>query len=138
MKKLRKAFTREQNQAQKRNRMHPNKFFKECDLRTDVDFVEVFDTDLKEKLENIHPKNFIKTRVTMPVYKIAVEFYTNNGNYRTAEKYAVFDSSSDDEYADMWLDMFVADYNSENPQHRMNDPKILSVEKICDAVLPIG
>lgn len=118
--------------------MHPKDFFKECNLRTDMDFVEVFDKSLKEKLQNVHPKNFIKTKIIMPVYKIKIAFYTNSRNYRITEKYAVFDSSSDDEYADMWLDMFVTDYNSENPQHRMNDPKILNVEKICDAVLPIG
>lgn len=118
--------------------MHPSNFFKECNLRTDTSFVEIFDEDLRKRLQEIHPKNFLKTRITMPVYRIKIEYHTNSGSYRIAEKYAVFDSSVDDEYADMWLDMFVTDYNTENPQHRMNDPKILSVEKICDAVLPIG
>ena len=42
--------------------MHPNKFFKETNLRTGIDTFEIFDGDLKQKLSELHPLNFIKTK----------------------------------------------------------------------------
>ena len=99
--------------------MHPNRFFDECSIRSGVDTVEIFDEELRSKLRNIHPKNFIKTRIELPTY-------------------AVFNSKDDNEYSDFWLDMFVQDYNNENPDHPMKDCKILDMKYIGDAVLPIG
>ena len=52
--------------------MHPSKFFKECSIRTGIDVVEVYDENLKEKLKNVHPKNFLKTQIALPVYKITI------------------------------------------------------------------
>ena len=45
--------------------MHPNRFFDECSIRSGVDTVEVFDEELRAKLKNTHPKNFIKTRIEL-------------------------------------------------------------------------
>lgn len=118
--------------------MHPSKFFDECSLRTDIDTIEIFDSDLKEKLKNVHPKNFLKTKIMLPVYQINLSYLTDCGNYKTVDRYAVMDSSNDDEYFDFWLDMFVRDYNDSNPNHKMMDCKINSINRICEAVLPIG
>lgn len=116
--------------------MHPSKFFKEVGLRTGVDTFEVFDDDLKQKLMQIHPMNFIKTRVTLPVYKVVMSYDTDKGNRKETEKYMVMDSSSsEDIYEDMWADMFGHDYAKE---HGLNNLQILDVSHICDAVLPIG
>lgn len=52
--------------------MHPSKFFEECSIRTGIDVVEVYDENLKEKLKNVHPKNFLKTQIALPVYKITI------------------------------------------------------------------
>ena len=54
--------------------MHPSKFFEECSIRTGIDVVEVYDGDLKEKLKNVHPKNFLKTQIALPVYKITISY----------------------------------------------------------------
>ena len=118
--------------------MHPNRFFDECAIRTGIDTVEIFDEELRSKLRDTHPKNFIKTRRELPVYQIKLAYFTAKGNYKNAYRYAVFNSKDDNEYSDFWLDMFVRDYNNENPDHPMKDCEILDMKYIGDAVLPIG
>lgn len=118
--------------------MHPSKFFENCGIRTGIDTFEIFDNDLKEELKNIHPKNFLKTKITLPVYKINLSYITEKGNYKIVDRYAVMDSEDDDEYFDFWIDMFLRDYNNMNPKHKMTECRINSIERICEAVLPIG
>lgn len=115
--------------------MHPNKFFDEVNCKIGLDTFEIFDNDLQRELSNLHPLNFIKTKITLPVYKIDMTYYTNKGNYKNVNKYMIMDSSFDDEYCDMWAEMFAEDYAKE---HNLHDVKIGEVTKICDAVLPIG
>ena len=116
--------------------MHPSKFFKETSLRTGIDTFETFDDNLKQKLMQIHPMNFIKTRVTLPVYKVVMSYDTDRGNRKETEKYMVMDSSSSEDICeDMWADMFGRDYAKE---HGLINLNILEVSHICDAVLPIG
>ena len=93
---------------------------------------------LKQKLKNIHPKNFLKTKITLPVYKINLSYVTEKGNYKTVDRYTVMDSESDDEYVDFWIDMFIQDYNKDNPNHKMTKCEVNSIERICEAVLPLG
>ena len=118
--------------------MHPDRFFDECGIRTGIDTVEIFDEELRSKLRNTHPKNFIKTKVELPVYEIKLAYFTAKGNYKVSHRYAVLNSKEENEYSDFWLDMFVQDYNNENPDHPMKDCKILDMKYIGDAVLPIG
>lgn len=118
--------------------MHPSDFFENCSLRTGIDTFEIFDEDLKQKLKRIHPKNFLKTKITIPVYKINLSYVTEKGNYKTVDRYTVMDSESDDEYVDFWIDMFIRDYNKDNPNHKMTKCEVNSIERICEAVLPLG
>lgn len=48
------------------------------------------------------------------------------------------DSGADDEYFDFWLDMFMRDYNNDNPNHKMVNCEINNIKRLCEAVLPIG
>lgn len=118
--------------------MHPSKFFENCGLRTGIDTFEIYDEELKQKLKNVHPKNFLKTRITLPVYKVNLSYVTEKGNWKTAIRYAVMDSKADDEYTDFWVDMFIRDYNNSNPNHKMIKCRINGIERICEAVLPLG
>ena len=118
--------------------MHPSDFFENCSLRTGIDTFEIFDGDLKQKLKNIHPKNFLKTKITLPVYKINLSYVTEKGNYKTVDRYTVMDSESDDEYVDFWIGMFIQDYNKDNLNHKMTKCEVNSIERICEAVLPLG
>jgi hypothetical protein len=118
--------------------VHPSDFFENCSLRTGIDTFEIFDEDLKQKLKRIHPKNFLKTKITLPVYKINLSYVTEKGNYKTVDRYTVMDSESDDEYVDFWIDMFIRDYNKDNPNHKMTKCEVNSIERICEAVLPLG
>lgn len=115
--------------------MHPNKFFKEVSLRTGIDTFEIFDGDLKEKLSELHPLNFIKTKVTLPVYQVTIGYSTHNGNYKKSDKYMVMNNIDENEFSDVWSDMFVKDYEE---KYHLKDMKILNIKYICDAVLPIG
>lgn len=119
--------------------MHPSKFFKETNLRTGIDTFEIFDEDLRQKLMQIHPLNFIKTKITLPVYKVLVSYETPKGNFKEIEKYMVMDSPVDKQegeyYNEIWAEMFTEDYGKE---HSMKNMKVLDVSHICDAVLPIG
>ena len=115
--------------------MHPNKFFKEVNLRTAIDTVEIFDGGLKDKLSELHPLNFIKTKITLPVYQITMSYFTDIGNYKKADKYMVMDNPDENEFSDMWSDMFTRDYAE---KYHLKDLQILDIKHICDAVLPIG
>lgn len=118
--------------------MHPSEFFENCSLRTGIDTFEIFDEDLKQKLTSIHPKNFLKTKITLPVYKINLSYVTEKGNYKTVDRYTVMDSKLDDEDVDFWTSMFIRDYNKDNPNHKMTKCEVNSIERICEAVLPLG
>ena len=118
--------------------VHPNKFFKEVYCRTRLDVFEVFDEDLKFKLQSIHPQNFIKTKITLPVYKLIIDYYTENENHKIVERYMVLDNLLEDEFSDCWADMYCNDYKRDHPNRKMRDLNITSLEYICDVVLPIG
>ena len=45
--------------------MHPSEFFDNCSIQTGIDTLEIYDDDLKNKLKSIHPKNFLKTKITL-------------------------------------------------------------------------
>lgn len=115
--------------------MHPNKFFNEVNLRTGIDTFEIFDGDLKQKLSELHPLNFIKTKITLPIYQIKICYFTDSGNYKKANKYMVMDNSFEEEYCDSWSEMFLKDYSE---KYNLKDLEILEIIHICDAVLPIG
>ena len=117
--------------------MHPSKFFEEVSCRTDIDVFEMFDDILKDKLKNVHPLNFIKSRIELPVYKVTISFYTKGGEYKEQDKYMVMDSSydPDEDYADFWADIFIKENFKEKG---ISNLTILDTVHICDAVLPIG
>lgn len=117
--------------------LHPSKFFEWCAIRTGIDVFEIFDEELRQKLINIHPRNFIKTKITHPVYKVTVSYETGKGNCKTSKKYMILDSPSESEYNDFWADMFVRDYEANNKEVIKNI-QILSVQFIGGAVLQIG
>lgn len=118
--------------------MHPSKFFEECAIRTGIDTFEVYDEELREGLKRAHPKNFLKTKIELPVYEVKLSYRTDKGNYKETTRYAVMDSANDEEYIDTWIDMFVRDYNENNPQHKMIDCDVLEIQLLGQAVLPIG
>ena len=117
--------------------MHPSKFFKEVYVKTGLDVVEIFDNDLKHELTELHPMNFIKTKITLPVYKVTVGYYTVNGNYNKSNKYMVMDNPIDDNECldDVWADIYARDYADD---HHLKNMQIIDITHICDAVLPIG
>lgn len=117
--------------------LHPSRFFEWCAIRTEIDVFEIFDDNLKKRLMNIHPKNFIKSKLELPVYKVSVGYETDKGNYKESEKYMIMNNSEEQEYDDMWADMFTRDYESEHKESIKNI-KVLDVNFVGDAVLQIG
>lgn len=117
--------------------LHPSKFFEWCAIRTGIDVFEIFDDSLKKKLMNIHPRNFIKSKLEFPVYKIKVSYETERGNYKEAEKYMILNNAGEQEYDDMWADMFAKDYESEHKESIKNI-NVLETVFMGGAVLQIG
>lgn len=117
--------------------LHPSDFFKWCGIRTGIDVFEVFDENIRKKLMNIHPKNFIKTRISHPVYRVTVSYETDRGNHKESEKYMILDSPAYEEYEDFWADMFVRDYEEEH-RRKIKNLEICNIDYIGDAVLTIG
>lgn len=117
--------------------MHPSEFFKQCAIRTGIDVFEIFDNDIKEKMMNIHPRNFIKSKITHPIYEISVSYETDRGNYKESTKYMILDNEPEEEYADFWADIFSRDYETEY-KNSIKNIRILGVKYIGDAVLKIG
>lgn len=98
---------------------------------------EIFDESLKKKLMNIHPRNFIKSKVELPVYKVSVGYETEKGNYKKSEKYMILNNNEAQEYEDMLADMFARDYELEH-KASIKNIQVLNVEFVGDAVLQIG
>lgn len=117
--------------------LHPSKFFELCAIRTKIDIFEIFDDNLKKRLMNIHPKNFIKSKLELPVYKVSVGYETEKENYKESEKYMILNTVDEREYGDMWADMFVRDYETEH-KATIKNIQVLNIEFIGDAVLQIG
>lgn len=117
--------------------LHPSKFFELCAIRTKIDIFEIFDDSLKKRLMNIHPKNFIKSKLELPVYKVSVGYETEKENYKESEKYMILNTVDEREYGDMWADMFVRDYETEH-KATIKNIQVLNIEFIGDAVLQIG
>ena len=115
--------------------MHPSKFFNEVNIRVGIDTVEVFGNEPKYKLVDAHPLNFIKSKIIIPVYEISMSYFTNNWNYKNVTKYMILGNIIENEYADLWVDMFARDYEEKYKLHNM---KVLEMKHICDAVLQIG
>ncbi len=117
--------------------LHPSKFFEWCSIRIGIDVFEIFDDTLKKKLMNIHPKNFIKSKLELPVYKVSVRYETEKDNYKESEKYMILNNADEQEFDDMWADMFARDYESEH-KSSIKNIQVLNVEFVGDAVLQIG
>lgn len=117
--------------------LHPSKFFKWCVIRTGIDVFEIFDETIKEELINIHPRNFIRSKVELPIYKVIVGYETAKGKYKESEKYMILNNCGEQENEDMFADMFIKDYESEYKESIKNI-EVLSSVFIGDAVLQIG
>lgn len=124
--------------------MHPSKFFAEVGCRTSIDVFEQYDLYIKETLKSVHPLNFIKTRVTLPVFKITISYQTIKGNQRSTDKYIVLDNShlessdSFNYYVEANVKMECDSYNVTHSKNPMLNYMIDKIEFVCDAVLPIG
>lgn len=117
--------------------LHPSEFFKWAAIRTGIDVFEIFNEEARKKLANIHPKNFIRSKIEHPVYKITVSYETERGNYKKSDKYMVLNNLPESEYEEFWADIFVKDYEREH-KCSIRNLKVLDVEYIGDAVLKIG
>ena len=118
--------------------LHPSKFFEWCAIRPGGGNVfEIFDDNLKKRLMNIHPKNFVRSKLELPVYKVLLGYNTGKGNYKESEKYMLLNNRFEKEYVDMLADMSARDYELEHNKSVKNI-EVLSVDFIGDAVLQIG
>lgn len=123
--------------------MHPSKMIRESDCRVSIDLGNIFDNRLKEKLMNIHPKNFIKSNIVLPLYEISVEYDTVNNNHRVGKRYMIANTPVDDEgdqmcFMDFEAEHLLEQFNEEHPEKQMINLKVEDVECLCELVLQIA
>lgn len=123
--------------------MHPSRLIKDSDCMISQDMGGIFDNKLKEKIMNVHPLNFIKSKVILPLFRVSIEYDTIHENHRESEKYMIMNKPMDEEGngfldVDFQAEIFLADYNKEHPKEPLRNLVINSIDYICDLVLPIG
>lgn len=122
--------------------MHPNKFFENVVLLDkDIKIVSA-DSDIINKLKNIHPRNFISTDITFGIIEFMVSYDTNNKNRKTAKKYVIQKYEpgvmDDPDYiAEIQVESDVCKYNMLNPKSELRNFKIENATLLCLATLPI-
>lgn len=120
--------------------MHPSKLFNEVECMVNPG---IYDIGLKQKLANVHPMNFIKTKVTLPLFRVSIEYDTVHGNHRNSEKYMIMNEPIDEDgeqftNADIQAESILLDYNATHTKDPMDNLEIKNIDYICDLVLPIG
>lgn len=124
--------------------MHPSKFFNEVYFKTsDWDFGCISNDGIHEKLSKIHPMNFIKTSVELPVFEVDVSYDTNRNNRKTSTKIMVMNScfGDDDDWemcASIMAENEIAKRNLQYPKSELKNFKVEAVRYLAMAVLPIG
>ena len=117
--------------------MHPSKFFSIVDCQVHPG---EYDIHLKEKLCSVHPLNFLCSKLRFPVYKIQLEYDTVKDNHKIVERYIIMNTSTDpdEQFEDMWTEMYLSDYNNAHPDNPMENLCINKMKHVCDAVLQVG
>lgn len=123
--------------------MHPSKIIGESDCRVSIEFGGIYDNRLKEKLIEIHPKNFIKSDIILPLYEIAIVYNTINNNHREGKRYMIANNPIDEEgdqicFMDFEAKHFLEKFNEDHSKNPMLDMKIEDVKCVCDLVLRIA
>lgn len=123
--------------------MHPSKIISESDCRVSIELGNIFDNRLKEKLMNLHPKNFIKSNIVLPLYEISIEYDTVNNNHRVGKRYMIANTPIDDKgdqicFMDFETEYLLEQFNEEHPEKQMINLKVENVECICELVLQIA
>lgn len=122
--------------------MHPSKFFGEC-IVDEMTLNTQEREDVKERLKNIHPRNILGSQVEVYVVKVDIEYDTERGNKKSAEKYIILPLCVDG-YDSLELQaeiMCQSNIERENMKHiysQLNNYQITDVEIIARLVLPIG
>lgn len=123
--------------------MHPSKIIQESDCRISFELGGVCDNRLKEKLMGIHPKNFIKSDIVLPLYEVSIAYDTINDNHREGKRYIIANSPIDKDgdqicFMDFEARHMLESYNEDHPDKPMTSLEVMDVECICELVLRIA
>lgn len=122
--------------------MHPSKIFDECivdEITLNIQERE----DIKERLKNIHPRNILDSKVEVYVVKLDIEYDTEHGNRKSAEKYIILPLCIDgydslELQAEIMCQSNIEKNNMKHIYSQLNNYQITNVEIIARLVLPIG
>lgn len=123
--------------------MHPSKIICDADCRVSIEIGDIFDNHLKDKLMNVHPKNFIKSNIVLPLYEISIAYDTVNNNRREGKRYMIVNTPIDEKgdqlgFIDFEAEHLLEQFNTCHPEKQMFNLEIESVECICELVLQIA
>ena len=94
------------------------------------------DTNIKEELQEIHPKQWLYQPLPIPIWKIKYSYTTARGNNREYYKYVMVDETdwnSLEHRFNYWLEEF----NNENPKRQLSNVQILDTEFLGEFLLEL-
>lgn len=127
--------------------MHIHEYVKLCNfsegLGTDATFGSFFvdcTERLRELLLKVHPKQFLISKVEIPLYEVKYSYRTKRGNEREGTKYFFSSYMPEDAYeleimAEGKLQQWVASENIMKPYRAIDNVKILSVTLKAKSVI---
>lgn len=94
----------------------------------------------RQFFKNLHPSQFLNSRIVIPVYEITCSYMTRRGNIRTAHKYMfLYQEHEDVEFEiDMAFRDWVENLNHDKPYRGISNAEILEIKPIAYAQLSIG
>lgn len=93
--------------------------------------------ECRDFIKNLHPTQFLTSRLTAPLYQVEYAYDTIRGNYRKAYKYILL--SIEHEQYDLEIEMLLSDWvearNRKRPYRRISNVQILEIRPIAYAAI---
>lgn len=118
--------------------LHPNKFFSTV-MINNCNSMPI--QDMRQKLIDTHPLNFLKSQIEIPVYKVKLIYETHKNNLKISEKIFLPNVCSggvkkDTEYnLEFLINKSIEEYKKD---HTLKYVQIIDINHICDVVLQFG
>lgn len=119
--------------------MHPHTFFMKSHCLVQGEASET----VKEQLMNTHPRNYLLSTVSFPVFEVEYTFRSSNGLIREAKKILLNQRNDDNEeeamkYICQQVKLSILKEKTSQLDLSESDIKILNVEKVCDVRVNVG
>lgn len=117
--------------------LHPNKFFNNVSIQNCND---VSKQDVRKKLMNTHPLNFLESQIKLHIYKVKLVYRTHMENLRTSEKIIVTNicPGGETDTKNSFESLINRSVEKYRRDHTLKYIEVVEVHHVCDVVLQIG